>query len=350
MATDFEQDKREIEKDVSHETLQPQPAQDESILGGPVAMHHEATMLAFTALNDPYGVRWNLTIRHGARAQDVIDFSEVIAKAGQGLIGLGWKPVDSKAPVIWPPADKVEQRQKEIERAAQTMGAELAQEQLVPQAKSALLNGAIALGLVKDSKDAEGIEHMLAIGAENGLAIEGLPANFAKWVHALAAARTDEIKGEYAARAQSARQGSSSSAPPSPPSAAPPPPPSAAPPPPPSSAAPPPPPPSAAPPPNAPPQQAGGSFRCAKIKVAAKPDGAPKIEFYAQTGRWPEVTWYLGGEKLIEAFPQLVSMGWTAAHFVVGQEYPFDKMVHWEHSEKKSTSGRPYKNLTGIVP
>lgn len=364
MAERFEQDMRALEQgaeqsgNVSCETSQgaiydlpkeaatvfPQyavQAQDRIVINMPEQT--EAAFLAFTAFTDPYGVRWNATIRQGAQPQSVIDFMDVCAKSAQGMIALGWEPVDPKSAIVWPPADKQTEEKARIERAAQALSVEIAQKQIVPQAKSALFNSAIALGIVKDAKDEAGLERLMQIGEALGFDVEhSLPEKLGAWIAALAkAAVKDRENAAPPPPPASTRAATPSTTPP------------------PSRAAPPPPPASAA---SAPPQPHGPysgnaaplageqTMRIAKLKVGTTQDGSPKLEFYGRGHRYKDLDWAMGAQAFLDHFPAVAAAGWTVAHLeAIGQEYPFEATMGYTLSEKTNVKGNPYKDIASIT-
>jgi hypothetical protein len=70
------------------------------------------------------------------------------------------------------------------------------------------------------------------------------------------------------------------------------------------------------------------------VKITA-PKGDPVVEFWRKGRKYPELHWYMGGERLLEIAPTLVAIGWKAEHLDdIGQEYPINLKVTWVQSPK----------------
>ena len=78
----------------------------------------------------------------------------------------------------------------------------------------------------------------------------------------------------------------------------------------------------------------GGTFQTETVKITA-PKGKPVVEFWCSGRQYPEVTWMLGGERMMEVAPSLAEAGWVAEHFDdVGQVYALPLSVAWTPSPK----------------
>ena len=85
-------------------------------------------------------------------------------------------------------------------------------------------------------------------------------------------------------------------------------------------------------------------FNIHSFKVTA-PSGKAVVEFWRTGRKYPEIKWYLGGEKLLEISPTLAAAGWTKEHFdVIGSEHTVRLNVFWEQSPKDDR----YKDITRV--
>lgn len=98
------------------------------------------------------------------------------------------------------------------------------------------------------------------------------------------------------------------------------------------------------------PEQSGnGNVFLTEFVRVTMPKDKPRVEFWRPNRQYAEIAFYLGGEKLLEMAPELVTDGWTAEHFdTVGGDYPLPLKVYWTPSERLDSRGNPYKDIVRI--
>jgi hypothetical protein len=80
------------------------------------------------------------------------------------------------------------------------------------------------------------------------------------------------------------------------------------------------------------------------IKITA-PKGKPVVEFWRPGRQYPEVTWNLGGARLLELAPWMAKNGWTVEHFdTIGASYDLRLSISWVPSPKNPK----WKDITAI--
>jgi hypothetical protein len=87
------------------------------------------------------------------------------------------------------------------------------------------------------------------------------------------------------------------------------------------------------------------------IRVTAH-KGKPRVEFWQPGRQYPEITWSLGGQKLLGLAPWMAQVGITAQHLDTPtlSDYMVPCRVFYEHSQKLNSRGNPYEDIVAVEP
>jgi len=97
------------------------------------------------------------------------------------------------------------------------------------------------------------------------------------------------------------------------------------------------------------PPQGEQIMEAVKITVDLSKSRRPQVAFWGDGRQYADLWWSFGGAKLLEVSPSLVLQGWTAEHFdAVGAEYAIACHVFYTLSEKLTSKGKPYKDITRV--
>jgi hypothetical protein len=275
-------------------------------------------------------------MRSGATGETAAAFAAELGIAETLLIGAGWKPSDRKSPFVWPPVDEQERRRAEIKDLAAKMAVEKAQEALAPtfaaMAKKALADAAVALGIMRTEKDGEGAKAIKEAAAIAKLG-EFDPDRLADWIRVV----SEMAAARLATEAQATKTSAPATKAPVQKS------------------------PATKAPTQKPPvpkaegngaetkSEAGGTIKFDTVAIAAKKDGSAVVEFWKAGRKYPEITWSLGAEKLLEQAPNMAETFDVDTLSAIGSTYAVAGTVQWEASEKLNAKGVPYKNLMNVV-
>ena len=87
----------------------------------------------------------------------------------------------------------------------------------------------------------------------------------------------------------------------------------------------------------------------AEIIKTRKPRDKVLVEFWRPNDQYPRITWYLGGERLLEIAPSLAELGYTAEHFNNAPgDYPVPVNIYWTPGKMNPNTNKPYKDIQRI--
>jgi hypothetical protein len=95
--------------------------------------------------------------------------------------------------------------------------------------------------------------------------------------------------------------------------------------------------------------ESGGTIKFDTVAITAKKDGSAVVEFWRTGRKFPEITWSLGAEKLLEQAPSMAETFDVDTLQAVGSTYAVAGTVQWEASANLNSKGVPYKDLVNVV-